>query len=98
MTFCLLMGVCMHQWKRFYSPTFINHLSNTQAEARDQLAEATAHAASLREEAERLQVQEEALALQRVSNEQALSLAGGEMQRLRAEAQGLREERVCEVI
>lgn len=66
-----------------------------QAEACDRLAEATARIASLSEEAERLQVQEEALALQKTSNDQALVLARGEMERLRAEAAGLREERVC---
>lgn len=65
-----------------------------QAEARDQLAEAAGRAASLGEEAERLRVQEEALGLQRASNEQALALARGEMERLRAEAAGLRDERV----
>ena len=65
-----------------------------QAEARDQLAEAAGRAASLGDEAERLRVQEEALGLQRASNEQALALARGEMERLRAEAAGLRDERV----
>lgn len=68
-----------------------------QAEARDHLAEARARIASLTEEAERLQVQEEALALQKTSNDQALVLARGEMERLRAEAAELREERVCYV-
>ncbi len=64
-----------------------------QAEARDHLAEATARANSLAEETEHLQVQEEALGLQRASNEQALALARGEMESLRAEARELRAER-----
>ena len=91
---CLLLvlgdGGCLY----IVSITHIHTHTQTQAEARDELAEAAGRAASLGEEAERLRVQEEALALQRASNEQALDLARGEMERLRAEAAGLREERV----